>query len=366
VNWSGRLQPRWRVIRAYNALVGATDGIITPRSSRPTRPRTSQASRDRCPARLASAPARAVPRSALGTLTITVTAQICEKVYRACTQADVRRLGESPRRDLRCRHQGRERSRQPPARPLDWDRSHHATAACPGTRCCLRTNPTTRHTREGDSRRGALRRGPRRSLARPKLGYAQLGAVANFTNRFTESDDNNNFFKGEHFAVIARQWDVPYFETIVSIPGEGTRTTASQSSFHFEFSYYDHSKAVYVYNPMGSITSTMLYAGGLCSGTGSLTDSKAPWAGFLHIAGDFRYYDALVQTVSIPYTVPVNCIVFSRTVPEAFDDLDTSADRTFPVTNEQATKVTGDFSSGLRNTEWKWQFRLQGAAPAAA
>ena len=196
--------------------------------------------------------------------------------------------------------------------------------------------------------------------ARPKLGHAQLGAVANFTNRFKESDEDNNFFKGEHFAVIARQWDVPYFETIVSIPGEGTRTTASQSSFHFEFSYYDHAKAVYDYVPMGSITSTMLYAGGLCSGTGSLTDSKAPWGGFLHIAGDFRYYDALVQTVSIPYTVPVNCIVFSRTVPEAFDDLDTSADGTFPVTNEQATKVTGDFTGVVRNTEWKWQFHAAG------
>ena len=197
--------------------------------------------------------------------------------------------------------------------------------------------------------------------ARPKLGYAQLGAVANFTHRFKESDNDNNFFKGEHFVVIARQWDVPYFETILSIPGAGTRTTSSQSSFHFEFSYYDHSKAVYVYVPMGSITSTMLYAGGFCSGSGSLTDSKAPWAGFLHIAGDFRYYDALVQTVSIPYSVPITCLGgFSTSAKEAFDDLDTSADGSFPVTNEQATKVTGDFSSGLRNTEWKWQFHAAG------
>ena len=111
---------------------------------------------------------------------------------------------------------------------------------------------------------------------------------------------DNNFFKGEHFEVIARQWDVPYFDTIVTVPGEGTRTTSSQSSFHFEFSYYDHSKEVYVYLPMGSISSTMVYAGGLCSGTGSLTDSKAPWGGFLHIAGNFTYYDALVDTTSDP------------------------------------------------------------------
>ncbi len=196
--------------------------------------------------------------------------------------------------------------------------------------------------------------------ARPKLGYAQLGAVANFTKQFKESDEDNNFFKGEHFVVIARQWDVPYFDTIVTVPGEGTRTTSSHSSFHFEFSYDDHAKAVYVYLPTGSISSTMVYAGGLCSGTGSSTDSKAPWAGFLHISGDFRYYDALVQTVSIPYTVLVNCLVFSRTVPDAFDDLDTSADGSFPVTNEQATEVTGDFSSALKGVEWKWQFHAAG------
>ena len=93
---------------------------------------------------------------------------------------------------------------------------------------------------------------------------------------------------------------------------------------------------------------------------GSLTDSKAPWGGFLHIAGNFSYCDALVQTVSIPYTVSVNCIVFSRTVPEAFDDLDTSADGYFPRTNEQAKKVTGDFSDPIKRAEWKWQFLAAG------
>src|SRR4029077_20857046 len=29
---------------------------------------------------------------------------------------------------------------------------------------------------------------------RPKLGHAQLGAVADFTNKFKESDEDNNFF----------------------------------------------------------------------------------------------------------------------------------------------------------------------------
>ena len=179
--------------------------------------------------------------------------------------------------------------------------------------------------------------------AKPKLGLAQLGAVADSTDKVCESDESNNLFKGEHFEVIARQWNVPYFDTIVTLPGEGTRTTSSQSSFHFEFSYYDHAAEVYDYLPMGSISSTMVYAGSLCSGTGSLTDSKAPWGGFLHIGGNFGSYDAYVDTASVPYTVPVNCLVFSRTVPEAFDDLDTSADGSVPRTNDQAAQVTGRF-----------------------
>jgi len=197
--------------------------------------------------------------------------------------------------------------------------------------------------------------------AKPKLGPAQLGAVADSTDKVCESDENNNFFKGEHFEVIARQWNVPYFETIINIPGAATRTTSSQSSFHFEFSYYDHSKAVYEYLPTGSISSTMLYAGGFCSGTGSLTDSKAPWGGFLQIAGDFRSYDAFVDTASVKYTVPITCLGgFSSTVSAAFDDLDTTATGSFPVTNDQATQVTGDFSDPIKHTEWKWQFHAAG------
>jgi hypothetical protein len=197
---------------------------------------------------------------------------------------------------------------------------------------------------------------------KPKLGHAQLGAVADFTQRVAESDESNNFFKGERFEVIARQWNVPYFDTILTLSGAGTRTTSSQSSFHFEFSHYDHAKELYVYLPIGSITSTMVYAGGFCSGTGSLTDSKSPWGGFLHIAGDFRYYDAFVDTSSTPYTVPLTCLGgFTSSVSEAFDDLDTTASGTFPpLTNEQAAQVTGDYTDPVKRTQWKWQFHAAG------
>jgi hypothetical protein len=38
----------------------------------------------------------------------------------------------------------------------------------------------------------------------------------------------------------------------------------------------------------------------------------------------------------------------------------TTATGSFPLTNDQATQVTGDFSDAIRHTEWKWQFHAAG------
>jgi hypothetical protein len=194
--------------------------------------------------------------------------------------------------------------------------------------------------------------------ATPKLGLAQFGAVANSDDKLKESDPNNNFFKGEHFAIIARQWNVPFFETIVTTPAAATRTTATGDGFHFEFSHYDHSAETYVYLPMGSATGTTTYAGA-CSGTASMTETHNPWAGSLLIAGDFHSYDALVHTVPpTMYPITVSCIGITTTTTSAFDELTTTTNSTgSPSTNEQATKVSGDFSDTSLHTEFKWQFQ---------
>ncbi len=195
---------------------------------------------------------------------------------------------------------------------------------------------------------------------KPKLGLAQIGAVADVDEKIKDSDRANNFLKGERFSIIARQWNVSDFETIVTEPGAATRITKAADTFHFEFSLYDHSKAQYVYLPMGSITSTATYAG-FCSGTGSMTATHTPWAGFLHIAGDFRYYDALVQSDPTKFPVTITCLGgISTTAMDGFDDLDTTGTTGFPLTNEQAPKVSGDFSDATTHTEWKWQFQAAG------
>ena len=195
---------------------------------------------------------------------------------------------------------------------------------------------------------------------RPKLGFAQVGAVADNDEKLNDVDRANNFFKGERFAIIARQWNVSDFETIDTEPGAAARTTSAGAGFSFQFSSFDHSKAQYVYQPMGPITSTSTY-GGFCTGVGSLTVTHTPWAGFLHLSGDFRYYDAFVQADPTKYPVTITCLGgITTTAMNGFDNLDTSADGTPPVTNEQAAKVSGDFPDASKRIEWKWQFQAAG------
>src|SRR5262249_20155725 len=136
--------------------------------------------------------------------------------------------------------------------------------------------------------------------------------------------------------------------------------TQAGAGFDFEFSLYDHDKGQYVYLPMGSVTSTSTY-GGVCTGTGSMTATHAPWGGFLYIAGAFRHYGAFVQADTTTYPVPITCLgAISTTATNGFDDLDTSADGTCPQTNAQAPHVTGDFSDAVKHLEWKWQFQAAG------
>jgi hypothetical protein len=193
--------------------------------------------------------------------------------------------------------------------------------------------------------------------AKPTLGFAQLGAVADFANKVKESDETNNLFKGERFVIIARQWNVADLETSVTMAGAAQRTTMAAPGFHFEFSNYDHAAEQYVYAPVGPVTSTVTYSG-FCSGTGSLTVTHSPWSGFLHIAGDFRTYDAFVQADPTKYLVTVACLGgFSSTETASFDDLDTSAVEGMSHTSEKATSVAGDASDASTGTEWRWQFQ---------
>ncbi len=191
---------------------------------------------------------------------------------------------------------------------------------------------------------------------KPALGFAQLGAVADVNEKQKESDKDNNFLKGERFVIIARQWNVPSFETIVT-RGAAVRTTKAISGFRFEFSHYDHSAEEYLYTPNGSITTTTTYSG-FCSGTGSATDTRTPWAGFLRIKGDFRTYNAFVKADIAAYNVPVVCQPgISLTIPSAPDDLDVLIGGGAPHTNEQAQQVNGDVTDSAVHVESKWQFR---------
>ena len=61
--------------------------------------------------------------------------------------------------------------RGPVAQLTDGSIRDPAAVSPAAARLLYQTNPPTRHTREGDSRQGALRRSPRRSLASPSTNH---------------------------------------------------------------------------------------------------------------------------------------------------------------------------------------------------
>jgi hypothetical protein len=198
---------------------------------------------------------------------------------------------------------------------------------------------------------------------KPHLGPAQVGAVADNEENLNDVDRANNFKKGDHFDVIARQWNANSFQTIGNVPGAAARTTQAGAGFNFQFTHYDSAKGQYVYQPMGSITSTSTY-GGVCTGTGSLTVTHTPWAGWLYIGRDFAHYGALVQADPTKYPVMLTCLGgFTYNAMNGFDDLDTTQ-LGFATTNAEATTVTGDVPDPTTHLEWKWQFQAAGPPPA--
>lgn len=83
-------------------------------------------------------------------------------------------------------------------------------------------------------------RSARRDNASRRRSRGGLTRRADIDKKIKESDESNNLLKGERFTIIARQWNVTDFETIVTDPGAAASTTMAGAGFQLEFSYYDH------------------------------------------------------------------------------------------------------------------------------
>ena len=192
----------------------------------------------------------------------------------------------------------------------------------------------------------------------PKVGFAQIKAVADVNHDADESDEANNLREGQRFAVIARQWTAQQFTTIVSTP-LSKDTTDSGSGFRFRFSDYDPERDEFVYKAIGPVTNDQSMSG-VCPYHAMKTVTKNPWAeSYLHLERDLKHYDAFVSpTPAGEYQITVTCIGgFTHKVPLAFEALATfSSQRTIPAMRPSESELSDDTHSTPLHTRWIWDF----------
>ena len=188
--------------------------------------------------------------------------------------------------------------------------------------------------------------------AKPALGFAQLGAIADVGKQ-------NNLFPGEQFAIVARQWDVKSFDTITKV-GNQSHTTFIRGGFRFVFSRYDHASENYVYKPYGGITDQASVTG-ICTGSSNKTATHSPWAdSYLEIASDLGGYDAVVQpALTDAYSFTASCFgVGSHTYNVKFQQLLTFAGQhRQPTMKPRQEQLDGSVMDSLLRTTWQWDFR---------
>lgn len=141
------------------------------------------------------------------------------------------------------------------------------------------------------------------------LGFAQLRAEADFIEKIKESDKSNNV-REERVAIVAKQWNVSVFQTQVTPRGTGSDLTYSAPGFRFVLARFDHSRDVWHYDAIGSVTNAQSLSG-VCFYNVSDKKSRNPWGGDsgLEIAADLGGYEGIVQSSLLPkYAVSGTCL----------------------------------------------------------
>jgi hypothetical protein len=193
--------------------------------------------------------------------------------------------------------------------------------------------------------------------AKPALGYAQLGAVADLLDQVKESDETNNLLKAGHFAIVAKQWNVSSFDTITK-GFLSNDTTFVKGGFHFVLAYYDHTAEEWYYKPYGAVTDQASERG-TCSFSSNKSLDHNPWANsYLKIKGDLGGYQALVApAASEAYTITINCLgIGSHVEKHAFQPLETyeGFKREPTMASDQAELADSMKEDG---TTWAWDFK---------
>ena len=197
---------------------------------------------------------------------------------------------------------------------------------------------------------------------KPALGFAQLRAEADFIEKIKESDESNNVRK-EQVAMVAKQWNVSVFQTqVTQAAGSGASDlTYSAPGFRFVLARFDHSREVWHYDAIGSVTNAQSLSG-VCFYNVSDTKDQNPWGGDsgLEIAADLGGYQGIVQSSLLPkYAVSGTCLGgFPYHAMVGYNDLETFVGE--GIQEAAMSPSDTDLSrtvEGALNTTFTWDFK---------
>jgi hypothetical protein len=201
---------------------------------------------------------------------------------------------------------------------------------------------------------------------KPALGFAKLGAMADWPEKIEETSENDNFgppaddpftnhHRGIKFAVIAREWHPADFETDAN--GFPAKIRTYSAGLRFVFSSAD--KDGYTYLPWGGISNSAT-ATGICSGSDLETRGHNPWPkGELRINSELNgYVGEVLPGPTEQYSITVTCFgAGSHTESHQFLALQTFAGQSGEVELPMATNATrlnGMYTDSRVMTTWIW------------
>lgn len=177
--------------------------------------------------------------------------------------------------------------------------------------------------------------------------------------------------------VIAQDWKVANFQTLVNFGGVGpSGATQSNSDLKYEFSRFDEADKEFIYTANGGVTEQARYNAGGCSGQGQASMTQDVWPGGadseLVISGKLTsYFAGIVTRTQPPVVVNVMCpglngFAFQSPVP--WENLVTyTASGKEPSMSPDQTTLTDNGTSvkqtpvGELKFTWTLNARLSGA-----
>jgi CARDB len=158
----------------------------------------------------------------------------------------------------------------------------------------------------------------------PHLGPTHMRAVADWDNKVTESNGQNNERTSPMIPAIARTWDADSL-TAKLIGGQGVTAENGEANIglFFRFNHLDVGAGIFYYRVTGSVKENANYKIGPCSGQGADSVGHAPWSSnsFFGVSFGLDKYLGVVKASANQITVPITCEGHTSKVPVNMLDL---------------------------------------------